>query len=132
MMEPFILTFVYFVVSIVIVLIGLFLFENLTRKYKDMEEVKNGNIAVSLSIIGKIIGICIILSFAVYNSSVIWETIIWGVFGVFLQMIAYFLFDLFTRNFSVEEQLAKNNIAVGLMSMGVSIGLAMVIGASIT
>ncbi len=40
MMEPFILTFVYFVVSIVIVLIGLFLFENLTRKYKDMEEVK--------------------------------------------------------------------------------------------
>ncbi len=132
MLEPFILTFVYFVVSIVIVLIGLFLFENLTRKYKDMEEVKNGNIAVSLSIIGKVIGICIILSFAVYNSDVIWETIIWGVFGVILQMIAYFLFDLFTKNFSVEEQLAKNNIAVGLMSMGVSIGLAMVIGASIT
>src|SRR5690606_28940996 len=121
-----------FVISIVIVLTGLFVFENVTRKYKDLEEVKNGNIAVSLSIIGKIIGICIILAFAIYNSAVIWETIIWGVFGVVLQMIAYFLFDLFTRNFSVEEQLSKNNIAVGLMSMGVSIGLALVIGASIT
>lgn len=131
-MEPFISTFIYFVISIVIVLTGLFVFENVTRKYKDLEEVKNGNIAVSLSIIGKIIGICIILAFAIYNSAVIWETIIWGVFGVVLQMIAYFLFDLFTRNFSVEEQLSKNNIAVGLMSMGVSIGLALVIGASIT
>jgi putative membrane protein len=131
-LEPFISTLVYFVISIVIVLIGLFIFENLTRKYKDMEEVKNGNVAVSLSIIGKIIGICIILAFAIYSSDVILETIIWGVFGVILQMIAYFLFDLFTRNFSVEEQLSKNNIAVGLMSLGVSVGLALVIGASIT
>jgi putative membrane protein len=131
-LEPFISTFIYFVISVVIVLAGLFVFENLTRKYKDLEEVKNGNVAVSLSIIGKIIGICIILAFAIYHSNVIWETIIWGVFGVVLQMIAYFLFDFFTRNFSVEEQLSKNNIAVGLMSMGVSIGLALVIGASIT
>ncbi|SHG05970.1 DUF350 domain-containing protein [Ornithinibacillus halophilus] len=131
-MEPYISTLVYFFISIVIVLIGLFIFENVTRSYKDMEEVKKGNQAVALSIIGKIIGICIILSFAVYNSNVIYETIIWGVFGVVLQMITYWFFDLFTRSFSVEEQLAKNNIAVGIMSMGVSIGLAFVIGASIT
>lgn len=131
-MEPYISTLVYFVISVAIVLIGLFIFENMTRKYKDMEEVKNGNQAVALSIIGKIIGICIILSFAIYNSNVITETIIWGAYGVVLQMIAYWLFDLFTRNFSVEEQLLKNNIAVGMMSMGVSIGLAFVIGASIT
>lgn len=131
-MGPFIATFVYFAISVVIVLIGLFIFENMTRKYKDMEEVKNGNHSVALSIAGKIIGICIILAFAVYNSDVIYETLIWGVYGVFLQMIAYWLFDLFTRNFSVEEQLLKNNIAVGIISMGVSIGLAFVIGASIT
>ncbi|MFS0675188.1 DUF350 domain-containing protein [Ornithinibacillus sp. 179-J 7C1 HS] len=132
MLEPFISTLIYFVISIVIVLIGLFIFENLTRSYKDLEEIKNGNVAVSLSVIGKVIGICIILAFAIYSSNVIWETIIWGAFGVILQMIAYVLYDLFTRNFSVQEQLSKNNIAVGLMSMGVSIGLALVIGASIT
>lgn len=131
-MEPYVATVVYFFISVVIVLIGLFIFENMTRKYKDMEEVKDGNLAVALSVIGKIIGICIILSFAIYNSNVIYETIIWGTFGVVLQMIAYWLFDLFTRNFSVEEQLHKNNAAVGIMSLGVSIGLAFVIGASIT
>ncbi|MUK87558.1 DUF350 domain-containing protein [Ornithinibacillus sp. L9] len=131
-MEPFISTLIYFVVAIIIVVIGLIIFENMTRKYKDMEEVKNGNHAVALSIVGKIIGICIILSFAIYNSNVIYETIIWGAVGVALQMIAYWIFDLLTRNFSVEEQLKNNNIAVGIISMGVSIGLALVIGASIT
>lgn len=131
-MELVISTLIYFAIAIVIVLIGLFIFENMTRKYKDMEEVKNGNIAVALSVVGKIVGICIILSFAIYNSGRITDTLIWGVMGVVLQMVAYWLFDLFTKNFSVEEQLKNNNIAVGIMSVGVSIGLAFVIGASIT
>lgn len=131
-MGPFVATLVYFIISVIIVLIGLFIFELITRKYKDMDEVKNGNHAVALSIGGKIIGICIILAFAIYSSDVIYETIVWGIVGVVLQMIAYFLFDLLTRNFSVEDQLAKNNVAVGIMSVGVSIGLALVIGASIT
>jgi putative membrane protein len=131
-MEPFILTTVYFVISIVVVLIGLIIFEMLTRKYKDWDEVLNGNNAVALSIGGKIIGICIILAFSIYHSASVIDTIIWGAFGILLQMIAYLLFELFSRKFSVEEQLKKGNISVGIISMCVSIGLAFVIGASIT
>ncbi|MDC3415761.1 DUF350 domain-containing protein [Aquibacillus salsiterrae] len=131
-MNGFILTFIYFVVAIGVVLLGLVIFELLTRKYKDWEEIANGNHAVALSIAGKIIGICIILSFAIYHSSTIWETLLWGGYGVILQMVAYLLFEGFTRKFSVEEQVKGNNVAVGIISMAVSIGLAFVIGASIT
>lgn len=131
-MGPFVATFVYFVISVVIVLIGLFIFESMKKKYRDLEAVEEGNVAVAMSIAGKIIGICIILAFAIYHSSEIYQTIIWGVYGIVLQLIAYLLFDLFTRKFSVEDQLSKNNMAVGILSMGVSIGLAFVIGASIT
>lgn len=131
-MGPFIATFVYFAISVIIVLVGLFIFEIMTQKYKDMDQILKGNQAVALSIAGKIIGICIILSFAIYHSTEIYQTLIWGIYGVILQMIAYVLFGLLTRKFSVEEQLLKNNIAVGTISLGVSIGLAFVIGASIT
>ncbi|ASN04995.1 DUF350 domain-containing protein [Virgibacillus necropolis] len=131
-MGPYIATLVYFVISVVIVLIGLFIFEVMTKKYKDLEAVQQGNIAVSMSIAGKIIGICIILSFAIYHSNAIYETIIWGIYGVVLQMIAYLIFDFLNGRLSVEEQLAKNNIAVGILSMSVSIGLGFVIGASIS
>lgn len=131
-MEPFILTVMYFAVAIIIVLFGLYIFELLTRKYKDWDEVLKGNNAVALSISGKIIGICIILAFSIYHSSAVTDTLIWGVFGVILQMAAYLLFELLTRKFSVEEQLQKGNIAVGIITFAVSVGLAFVIGASIT
>ncbi|MCD5323852.1 MULTISPECIES: DUF350 domain-containing protein [Pontibacillus] len=131
-MEPFLWTFYYFVVAIVVVFIGLIIFENLTSRYKDWEEIKKGNTAIALSIAGKIIGICIILSFAIYHSLQLMDTLIWGAYGVVLQMIAYLLFEVMTRRFSVEKQLQENNVAVGIVTMGVSIGLAFVIGASIT
>ncbi|MFG6121456.1 DUF350 domain-containing protein [Thalassobacillus sp. B23F22_16] len=131
-MGPFIATFAYFVIAIIVVLVGLAIFEVITSKYKDWDEVKQGNTAVALSIAGKIVGICIILSFAIYHSLTLWDTLIWGAYGVALQMLAYYLFEIFTRKFSVETMLKENNIAVGIISVGVSIGLAFVIGASIT
>ncbi|WP_078547662.1 DUF350 domain-containing protein [Litchfieldia alkalitelluris] len=131
-MEPFLLTILYFVIGIIIVIIGLVIFEALTKKYSDWEEIKNGNQAVALSIIGKIIGICIILSFSIYHSSQILDTLIWGIVGIVLQMATYLVFEFATRKFSVEEQLLKGNIAVGIISFGVSVGMAFVIGASIT
>ncbi|MCA0969819.1 DUF350 domain-containing protein [Halobacillus litoralis] len=131
-MGPFLATVGYFLIAIIIVLIGLVIFEFLTKQYKDWDEVKNGNQAVAMSIAGKIIGICIVLSFAIYHSFTVWDTLIWGAFGMVLQMAAYILFELFTRKFSVETNLKANNTAVGIISMGVSIGLAFVIGASIT
>ncbi len=131
-MEPFISTFIYFVAAIIIVIIGLTIFEWLTTKYKDWDQVRDGNHAIALSIAGKVIGICIILAFAIYHSIDVVETLIWGAYGVVLQLIAYLIFEGITRKFSVEEQLKANNIAVGIISFAVSVGLAFVIGASIT
>ncbi|MFD2926221.1 DUF350 domain-containing protein [Halobacillus naozhouensis] len=131
-MEPFIATLGYFALGVVVVVIGLVLFEWLTKQYKDWDEISNGNQAVAMSISGKVIGICIILSFAIYHSFTLWDTLIWGAVGVVLQMVTYLLFELFMRKFSVESKLKENNTAVGIVSMGVSIGLAFVIGASIT
>ncbi|MFP7254074.1 DUF350 domain-containing protein [Terribacillus goriensis] len=131
-MNPFLSTFLYFIIAVVIVIIGLIIFELITHKYRDWEEIEKGNTAVALSIGGKIIGICLVLSFSIYHSSELWETLIWGAYGVVLQMIAYFVFEGVTRRFSVQTKLKENNIAVGIISLAVSIGLGFVIGASIT
>ncbi len=131
-MEAILLTFMYFTLAVVIVIFGLVIFEMMTRKYKDWDEIHKGNHAVALSITGKIIGICIVLAFSIYHSAQLLDTLLWGGIGVVLQMIAYLLFEIFTRKFSVEEELKKGNVSVGIISVGVSIGVALVIGASIT
>ncbi|MBO8156476.1 MAG: DUF350 domain-containing protein [Bacillaceae bacterium] len=131
-MEPFVSTFLFFIISILVIVAGLFIFELVTTKYKDWEEISKGNTAVALSIAGKVIGIGIILSFAIYHSTNLVEVLIWGGYGVVLQILSYFVFELFTRKFSVEEKLKEGNVAVGIVALSVSIGLAFVVGASIT
>ena len=131
-MNSFLLTFLYFLAAIAVVLVGLVIFELLTRKYKDWEEINANNTAVALSIAGKIIGTCVILTFSILENDTIIETVIWGLFGLLLQFIAHFIFELLTPRFSVETQLKERNTSVGIISFAVSVGLAFVIGASIT
>ncbi|WLD94768.1 DUF350 domain-containing protein [Alkalihalobacillus sp. AL-G] len=131
-MNPYILTLLYFIVAVVIVVVGLIIFELITTKYKDWDEIERGNSAVALSIGGKIIGICVILAFSIYNNDTILSTAIWGGYGVVLQMVAYYLFDFLARKIPIESEMKKGNIAVGIISLCVSIGLAFVVGASIT
>ncbi|WP_133580687.1 DUF350 domain-containing protein [Aureibacillus halotolerans] len=126
------LTLLYFVVAVIVVLIGIFLFEWLTKKYNDWEEIKNGNVAVALSVGGKVAGICIVLAFSINHNDSALDTFLWGLLGVALQLIAYLIFELMTRGFSVESELKVRNIAVGIISLCVSVGLGFVIGASIT
>lgn len=131
-MGPFLLTFVYFIASIVVVAIGLVIFELITTKYKDWEQIEKGNTAVALSIGGKIVGISLILAFSIYHSSDVLDTVIWGAYGVVLQLVSYYIFDFLTRRFSVEQKLNDGVVSVGILSMCVSIGLGLVVGASIT
>ena len=131
-MNALLLTLLYFVVSIVIVLIGVGLFGLVTTKYKDWDEIAEGNSAVALSVGGKIIGLSIILMFAILQGDTVSVTLLWGAIGVVLQIVVYLLFDLLTPKFSVQGKLKEGNMAVGIISCCVSIGLGFVIGASIT
>lgn len=131
-MSPIISTLLYFVIAGIILLVGVFIFEIVTTKYKDWKEIEEGNYAVALSVGGKIVGISEILMFAIYENSSIWPMVKWGAIGVVLQIVVYYLFELLTVKFSVQEKLKERNIAVGIISFSISAGLGLVIGASIT
>jgi len=59
---PIIETAGYFSVVVLCLVVSMALFEVVT-KYKNWEEIKNGNIAVALATGGKILGICNIFAF---------------------------------------------------------------------
>ncbi|HEU5138974.1 MAG TPA: DUF350 domain-containing protein [Bacillales bacterium] len=131
-MGPVVATLLYFIAAGIIVLIGIWVFEMITTKYKDWKEIEEGNYAVALSVGGKVIGICEILMFAILENGTIAGTMLWGALGVVLQIVVYFLFEWLTRSFSVQDKLKENNVAVGIVSFCISVGLGLVIGASIT
>lgn len=127
----YVMSAAYFVLAVIAIIIFLAIFE-LVTKYNDWEEIKKGNVSVALATGGKIAAIGIILAFSIHRSNSLWEIFIWGTYGFLLQLVAYYLFEFFTPKFKVDDEIANDNRAVGLISFIISISLALVIGASIT
>jgi putative membrane protein len=128
--NPYMLTTAYFAVTILAIIIFLSLFEIVTR-YDDWEEIKRGNLSVAMAIGGKIFGISNIFRFSIEQHETIGHALVRGAFGFVLLLIAYFIFEFMTPKFKIDQEIAKDNKAVGLLSMIISVGLSYVIGASI-
>ncbi|WP_341356696.1 DUF350 domain-containing protein [Rossellomorea sp. y25] len=119
--------------SVVILCLILFLaiFE-LVTKYRNWEEIKKGNMAVAMATGGKIFGIANIFRHSISHNDTILTTIGWGVFGFFLLLIGYFIYEFLTPKFKIDEEIANDNRAVGFISLVISVGLSYVIGAGIS
>ena len=124
-------TIVYVSVTVLSLIVYLSLFE-LVTKYRCWQEIKKGNIAVALTTGGKIFAICNIFRFSNSANTTIYEYLLWGTFGFVVLLLAYFLFEFMTPIFKIDEELANDNRAVGIIAMIILIGLSYVIGTTIT
>ncbi|MED0714853.1 DUF350 domain-containing protein [Aeribacillus composti] len=118
----------------VVILCGvlfLVIFE-LVTKYKNWEEIQKGNVAVAMATGGKIFGISNVFRFSIEQHDGLFEMIGWGFYGFSLLLIGYFIFEFLTPKFNIDDEIQKDNRAVGFISMVISIGLSFVIGAGIT
>ncbi|MFY4774660.1 DUF350 domain-containing protein [Metabacillus sp. RGM 3146] len=123
-------TAAYYSVVILCIIIFLCIFELVTR-YRNWEEIKNGNMAVAMTTGGKIFGISNIFRFSIEQHNSLFEMIGWGLFGFFLLLLGYFIYEFLTPSFKIDEEIEKGNKAVGFISMMISVGLSYVIGAGI-
>ncbi|MCS7460796.1 DUF350 domain-containing protein [Paenibacillus doosanensis] len=128
--NPYIETLAFFSVAIVALIVFLAIFEAVT-KYKDWEEIKNGNLSVAMATGGKIFGICNLFRFAILNNDSVLHSLIWAGYGFILLLAAYFIFEFLTPYFKIDEQIARDNKAVGFLSMVISVSISYVIGACV-
>lgn len=118
--------------SIVILCLVVFLaiFE-LVTKYKNWDEIKNGNFSVAMATGGKIFGITNIFRYSIENHDTIIEMVMTGLFGFILLLIGYFIYEFLTPKFNIDEEIQADNRSVGFISMVISIGLSFIVGAGI-
>lgn len=128
--NPYIETAAFYSVAIIALLLSLSVFELVTR-YRNWQEIRNGNVAVALATGGKIFGIANVFHYSITHNDTMWEALVWSVYGFILLLVAYFLFEFLTPAFKVDEEIQKDNRAVGFISMVISVSLSFVIGASI-
>ncbi|AKG36735.1 DUF350 domain-containing protein [Paenibacillus durus] len=115
---------------IVLQLLGMLIFSWMTP-FKDMEELKNGNVAVGLALGGKFLATAIILGVAAYTNSSLWFMALWFAVGYVCLVAAYWIFELVTIGFRISDQLKKGNVAVGTLLCMVFVGTAFAVSSLI-
>ncbi|OXM17173.1 DUF350 domain-containing protein [Paenibacillus herberti] len=121
---------IYVAVAVMALILFLTVFEWVTR-YDCWEEIRKGNVSVALATGGKIFGICNIFRFSAGAGDSIYESLLWGACGFVVLLLAYFLFEFLTPVFRIDEEIRKDNRAVGLIAMIISVSVSYVIGATI-
>jgi putative membrane protein len=122
--------FVSVIVIILLQLLGMLVFNWMTP-YRDMDELKKGNVAVGLALGGKFMATAIILGVAAYTNTSIWFMMLWFAVGYVCLIVAYWVFEWVTPGFKISEQLQKGNVAVGILLSMVFIGFAFAISSLI-
>ena len=100
-------------------------------------EIKRGNKAVGFLSAGSFIGIGIILRAAIMSPAVeaaeetllsgIASSVVYFVLGIAFFMLGYLTVNLFNKQYNLNEEIGKGNMAAGIMVFGMFVGLALVV-----
>jgi putative membrane protein len=131
MSHPFSAVLAYFSVGILTLIVFLSCFEWVTR-YDGWSEIRKGNLSVAMATGGKIFGICNIFRFSIEANDTIYQSLLWAAVGFLLLLVAYFLFEFLTPVFRIDDEIARDNRAVGFLAMVLSVSLSYIIGAAVT
>ncbi|MBM7701271.1 DUF350 domain-containing protein [Metabacillus iocasae] len=128
--NPYVETVGYYSVVVLSMIVFLVIFEVVT-KYKNWEEIQKGNLAVAMATGGKIFGLANIFRYSIEQHDTLLTMLGWGVFGFIILLMSYFMFEFLTPKFRIDDEIEKDNRAVGLISFIISVGMSFVIGANI-
>lgn len=128
---PYLQTIGFVSVALVALVVFLAVFELVTR-YSVWKEIKRGNLSVAMATGGKVFGICNIFHYAISKNDTLLKAMGWASFGFVLLLAAYFIFEFLTPNLNIDEEIGKDNRAVGFLAMVLSVSLSFVIGSSVT
>lgn len=101
-----------------------------TTPHSEFELIRKGNAAAALGLVGALIGFAIVQSRAISFSDNIWETCLWGLVGLVVQVAGHWLLSRFMPRLyaSIEE----GEVAAGIMKGGVAIALGLLNSASMS
>ena len=119
----------FFVVSLLLMIIFLVVYTNITR-HNEIKLIKANSAAAAVAFAGAMIGFALPLASAMISSSTILEVIIWGLVALIVQIIVYLLVRLPMPRIS--ERIEKNEIAAGIWLGSLSLTAGILNAASMT
>lgn len=119
----------YFLTSIAMVLVFLFIYTRITP-HNEWRLIKENNLAATWGFIGALLGYIIPLASVAINSINLVDYLVWGAVALVIQLIVFTAVRLFMRDIS--QRIEENSVAAGLFLGGVSTGVGILNAACMT
>jgi putative membrane protein len=123
---PFLIS--HFFTAVVIFVSGLWVYTKVTPM-NELDLIKDGNIAASLSFAGACVGISIPLAVCLSSSVNIADIIVWGSIAVILQLICFKVVDFFLKDLSA--RIIDGEIGISIVLVGFKLSIAVLNAAAV-
>ena len=124
---PFLLT--HFGVTIVMLVVGAFIYIKITS-HDEMALIKDGNNAAAVSLSGAILGLAIPLAFCMANSINVYDIVIWGLVTLVIQLVTFWIIDLWLRDLS--RKIEDGQVGTAILLVSVKLAVASINAAAIS
>ena len=124
---PFLLT--HFGVTIVMLVVGAFIYVKITS-HDEMALIRDGNNAAAVSLSGAILGLAIPLAFCMANSVNVYDIVIWGLVTLVIQLVTFWIIDLWLRDLS--RKIEDGQVGTAILLASVKLAVASINAAAIS
>ena len=124
---PFLLT--HFGVTIVMLVVGAFIYIKITS-HDEMALIRDGNNAAAVSLSGTILGLAIPLAFCMANSVNVYDIVIWGLVTLVIQLVTFWIIDLWLRDLS--RKIEDGQVGTAILLASVKLAVASINAAAIS
>ena len=124
---PFLLT--HFGVTIVMLVVGAFIYIKITS-HDEMALIREGNNAAAVSLSGAILGLAVPLAFCMANSVNVYDIVIWGLVTLVIQLVTFWIIDLWLRDLS--RKIEEGQVGTAILLASVKLAVASINAAAIS
>ncbi len=108
---------------------GVWIYEKVTP-YRELELIRQGNLAASITFAGAILGMAIPLAFAMSASVGLLDLAVWGPVTVILQIVAFFFLDMTLKD--VSSKIEANDLPSAVIMLAVKLAVGTVTAAAVS
>ncbi len=93
----------------------------------ELKMIREGNLSVSISLVGSLIGFTVMMAAVMMNASSRGDLIMWTLFGLLIQLAAYFSASILLGGVNVvHDRFRQDNVATGVFVGGVSVCVGLI------
>ena len=119
----------HFGLTLIMLGAGVYIYEKITP-YRELELVREGNVAASISLAGAILGLAIPLAACLEGSVSLWDIFIWGCVILIIQILAFFFARLVIDD--LKGRIERDEIGPAILLFAGKVSIAMINAAAIS